>query len=515
MATASQFIAQAAKYIGVSGDYNIFNKWYWCDLNGYSYDPGTAWCACFQSYVGVHDLGMDFSPSASAAGVANQGTRVADEDARPGDWVLFNWDGRQSWGWADHIGVVEWSDISGSGYFGTIEGNCDGTVKRCTRYNYSSYATAFFRPNYSGATPKPAVKSRLTAIDIASHQEGIIPSKTKADIVIVKATGGTSYVNGYPSEDADNWRIWAKDVLASGKELALYHYAHERGCQGTAAQEARHFLDTVKEFKGKFVPILDWEADALSLPQSWAREWLDIVAEETGSVPMFYGYASNLNSSDYSYVAEKYPLWMASYLSKYAGSDLITNPENIWGTGDWDDMLMYQYTSQGDIDGWNGNIDLSVFYGGVKDWSALVGGDYSGGGSKMGGWKKGSGKNKDKWWYEHYDGSWTADDWEWIDGKWYYFDAEGWMLTGWKAWNGQWYYLCPDGHMSIGWDNIDWHGKHWFWFDGSGAMISDCFKKIDGKWYGFDSNGVMVDELSDMSVSEDGDITIKQVKATA
>ena len=123
----------------------------------------------------------------------------------------------------------------------------------------------------------------------------------------------------------------------------------------------------------------------------------------------------------------------------------------------------------------------------------------------MGGWHEKNGK----WWYEHSDGSWTANDWEYIDGKWYYFDADGWMVTGWQKWNGDWYYLCKDGHMSIGWDYIDWHGPHWFWFDGSGKMVSNCFKQIDGKWYGFDGNGCMVDELSDMKVSSKGDITFK------
>lgn len=72
MATAKQFLETAAQYIGISGDQNMFNEWYWCELNGYDYDPGWAWCACFQSYVGVHDLGMPFAPSASAAGVAWQ-----------------------------------------------------------------------------------------------------------------------------------------------------------------------------------------------------------------------------------------------------------------------------------------------------------------------------------------------------------------------------------------------------------------------------------------------------------
>lgn len=151
MATAQEFLERAANYIGVGGTDNIFNTWCW----GYHcYDPNTyPWCAAFQSYIGVHDLGMPFSPSASAAGVANQGVRVADEDVQPGDWVLFNWDGRQDFGWADHIAVVEWSDINGSGYFGTIDGNSgggEGVVQRNTYYNWGSYATAFFRPPYDG-----------------------------------------------------------------------------------------------------------------------------------------------------------------------------------------------------------------------------------------------------------------------------------------------------------------------------------------------------------------------------
>ena len=155
MATPNDYLSRAASYIGISGTDNIFNTWYW----GYHcYDPNVyPWCAAFQSYVGVHDLGMPFSASASAAGVAWQGREIADSDAQPGDWVLFNWDGRQDFGWADHIGVVEWSDINSSGYFGTIEGNTgggDGEVARCTRYNYGSYATKFFRPPYAESAPE-------------------------------------------------------------------------------------------------------------------------------------------------------------------------------------------------------------------------------------------------------------------------------------------------------------------------------------------------------------------------
>ena len=152
MATPDEYLAKAAEYIGVSGTDNIFNTWYW----GYHcYDPDDyPWCACYQSYVGVHDLEMPFRASASAAGVANQGRRIPDSEARAGDWVVYNWGGSQSFdSYVDHIGVVEWSDINGSGLFGTLEGNTGsaygGEVARMTRNNNSYYGTAFFRPPYA------------------------------------------------------------------------------------------------------------------------------------------------------------------------------------------------------------------------------------------------------------------------------------------------------------------------------------------------------------------------------
>lgn len=167
MATANEYLAKAASYIGICGTDNIFNTWYW---GHHCYDPDIyPWCAVFQSYIGVHDLDMDFTPSASSAAVGWQGERVADEDVEPGDWVLFNWDGRPDLGFTDHIGVVEWSDINGSGYFGTIEGNTGyswgGEVARCTRYNWGSYTTAFFRPPYSDTPYNPEPLPEPVVVD--------------------------------------------------------------------------------------------------------------------------------------------------------------------------------------------------------------------------------------------------------------------------------------------------------------------------------------------------------------
>lgn len=35
------------------------------------------------------------------------------------------------------------------------------------------------------------------------------------------------------------------------------------------------------------------------------------------------------------------------------------------------------------------------------------------------------------WWYRHSDGSYTVNNWEYINGNWYYFNSQGYMQTGW------------------------------------------------------------------------------------
>lgn len=147
MPTPQDFISKAAGEIGNYED--KYNDWYW----GYR---GPAWCAAFISWVSEQIGGCGFNKSAAVSGIVNQLQRIDDRDARPGDFVAFNWDGREYLSWMDHIGVVEWSNIDDNynGLFGTIEGNTGNEpcrVLRMTRNNNAGYFTAFFRPVYDGA----------------------------------------------------------------------------------------------------------------------------------------------------------------------------------------------------------------------------------------------------------------------------------------------------------------------------------------------------------------------------
>lgn len=152
MATAEQAVSMAASFIGQNGR-KFTGHYGWAD--------NTPWCALFQSYVKDAIDPSLWDSSAAVSGVVNQLDRINDWEARPGDLVAFNWDGRTSLApMMDHIGMVEWADIDRSlnGYFGTIEGNYGGTnltsrVTRVTRNNQGNYFTAFFRPVYG--SPKP------------------------------------------------------------------------------------------------------------------------------------------------------------------------------------------------------------------------------------------------------------------------------------------------------------------------------------------------------------------------
>lgn len=98
-------------------------------------------------------------------------------------------------------------------------------------------------------------------------------------------------------------------------------------------------------------------------------------------------------------------------------------------------------------------------------------------------WKK----NDIGWWYQHPDGTWPKNQWEWIDGIWYYFDNNGYMMTGWIYEGGGWYYLNSDGSMRIGW--FLQNGKYYY-LNSNGKMAVG-WQYINGSWYYMNPSGLM------------------------
>lgn len=205
----------------------------------------------------------------------------------------------------------------------------------------------------------------LNGIDISSWQDDLVVSAMgTCDFVIVKATGGAGYSN-------ECFRRHADETLAAGKLLGCYHYARDRGYEGSAEAEADHFIAAFRPYVGKAIPSLDWEADALSLRPSWAKRWLDRVKAKTGVTPGIYTSKSVLFSYDWAAVAKTYPLWVAQY-PNYEETGFLSEPwTDGWDFGAWSSPLIFQYTGTGRIPGYGGHLDLDLFYGTKDDWRRL------------------------------------------------------------------------------------------------------------------------------------------------
>ena len=207
----------------------------------------------------------------------------------------------------------------------------------------------------------------LKGIDISKWQDGIDLSKIETDFVICKATEGV----GYTDQKCDKFYQQAKSL---GKKLGVYHFARP-DLRNTAVAEADWFIRETKGYHKEAILILDWESGDLK-NVTWAKQWLDRVYEKTGVKPVIYMSASVMSSADWSSVANAdYGLWVANY-----GSNNGTAQESVFNKYPlkyWTFYALWQYTSTGRLDGYNGNLDLNYFSGDKEAWDKYAGGSPS------------------------------------------------------------------------------------------------------------------------------------------
>ncbi|WP_052466166.1 GH25 family lysozyme [Beduini massiliensis] len=203
----------------------------------------------------------------------------------------------------------------------------------------------------------------LLGIDISSWQDKLDLSRINCDFVIVKATEGVGYIN--PCCDLHFQK--ANDL---NKKVGFYHFA--RNSMYSAEIEADYFINHTKGYFGKGIPILDWE-DAVE-DVGWALKWLQIVESKMNVKPMIYMSESVVNAYDWTDVAKAgYGLWVA----KYKGYDPVYNYDSANRGAEpaichWPFYAMWQFTSCGRLDGYEGNLDCNIFYGDGLAWDQYV-----------------------------------------------------------------------------------------------------------------------------------------------
>ena len=207
----------------------------------------------------------------------------------------------------------------------------------------------------------------MNGIDISSYQAelnaGIVPS----DFVIIKATEGTNYIN-------PTWEEQAGQVIQTNKLLGFYHFASV----GNPIAEADFFISVVKDYIGKAVLVLDFEAGAIN---AWgnvgARQFLNRVKEKTGVYPMIYMSAEVTRQFNWSTISNTNPLWVAQYASMNPTGYQSEPWTDGNGYGAWSSAAIHQYSSAGSLANWNGNLDINLAYINANQWKSLAGGSTS------------------------------------------------------------------------------------------------------------------------------------------
>lgn len=213
----------------------------------------------------------------------------------------------------------------------------------------------------------------LRVIDAASHQGNMNQAAMDFDALIVKATEGTGYINPYCDGEF-------QEAHKLGKKLGVYHFA--RNTLNSAEAEANYFIKNTKGYVGKAIPVLDWE-DKDTSNVAWALKWLQLVEKAYGCKPLIYMSEAVVNKYNWSSVVKgNYGLWVAKY------ADYVPDYNfNMAGAGKapsvkwWSNITLWQWTSVGRLNGHNGNLDCSIFYGDRNTWDKYLGKSTSSGSS--------------------------------------------------------------------------------------------------------------------------------------
>lgn len=199
----------------------------------------------------------------------------------------------------------------------------------------------------------------LRGVDCSSWNTGIDFNQVPADFVVEKATQGVNYVN----PDCD--RV-IQQCIKLGKCWGTYHYVDGSG----AVAEADYYVNNVKNYVGKGILAIDWESGG---NKAWGNTaYLDAVVsrviERTGVKPMIYCSQSVVASIASIASARDCGLWVA----QYADNNATGYQDRPWNEGSYA-CAIRQYSSHGQLTGWNGYLDLDKFYGDREAWAKYAG----------------------------------------------------------------------------------------------------------------------------------------------
>jgi lysozyme len=208
-----------------------------------------------------------------------------------------------------------------------------------------------------------------------NHWKGVVNlAALPIDAMITKATGGNGYVD-------DTCDANVQQAIALNMPWGVFHYFGDGFNDNDPVSEADWFINNCRGYLGKGQVWLDWERGGNPNVGrvDMALAWLEHVRTTTGFKPAGIYMSNSLihdSGLDWSPVINAgYALWDADYVDNNNPIVNFQMDPNRDPNPTWDGTVndvMWQFTSTGRLDGYNGNLDCSFFYGTRATWQAYI-----------------------------------------------------------------------------------------------------------------------------------------------
>lgn len=203
----------------------------------------------------------------------------------------------------------------------------------------------------------------LKGIDISSNNGSVNFKSFTGDIVINKLTGGIEYF----------WKQnKIQETLDNNLLCGCYHFAHEYKIIKPSLAQAKYFYTHYKKYKGKVLPILDYEIPLngkyfTQHDMNWIDNFMIHFKKLSGVNAVLYASKDLIWTTKIpKFTKNNCMLWFAQY---------GTMEPTGWQQYPWTDkrkldmnIIGQQYTSNGHVQGVNGSVDLSIFYISHENW---------------------------------------------------------------------------------------------------------------------------------------------------
>lgn len=205
----------------------------------------------------------------------------------------------------------------------------------------------------------------MRGIDISSWQEGMdvseVIKRNDLGFVIAKATEGVAFVDSTCDR-------FVQSARNAGACWGFYHFARNND----PVKEADYFYTNTKNYFGEGVPVLDIEDSSIPDWSAYAKRFADRIHALTGVYPMIYVSAGACWRFSDNDAFKNCALWVAGYprTIKYWSNDL--DREFDYSIYPWAQATIWQFSGQGDIYGYNGNVDLDIGYLDAEAWHKIA-----------------------------------------------------------------------------------------------------------------------------------------------